>query len=165
MDSALNVHSVNAYEGSFAPCMEDAYNQQFHHDWGKHKGHANFGFKFEAPRSGCYMVEEHHPGSSWTCAQYLPRSTSLVIQHDDKRLPQSYFINQAENGGQWNEIGSIMLSPSAGTKFSMRNAPGEECAASTCFWVADAIRLTWTGEKCSSTNAPLQENKQVKDTQ
>merc|ERR1719272_2152816 len=78
----------------------------------------------------------------------MPRNAKLDIEQDQSHV-QSYSINQAENAAQWNEIGSLMFSSGSPSKLIMRNAPGEQCSEPPCFWVADAFRLTWAGEKCS----------------
>lgn len=153
MDKTLNLEMANVHEGSYAPCMKDAYKKQFHHDWGQNKGRAKFSFTFEPPRSGCYKIDEYHPGgpNNWECTRYMPRNAKLDIEQDQSQV-QSYIINQAENGAQWNAIGSQMFSSGKAAKLIMKNSPTEQCADSTCFWVADAFRLTWTGETCSATS-------------
>jgi hypothetical protein len=147
MDSTGILESSNSYEGSYQPCMKDAYNGQFHHDWGRNKGTASFSFTFEAPKSGCYSIEEYHPGSDWSCSRYLPTNAALEVQHSQGQN-QNYFVNQARNAAQWNEIGShIFLSGTPG-KLTMRSSSAEQCEDSHCFWVVDAFRLTWKGEEC-----------------
>jgi len=162
MDSTLNLQGVNAHEGSYAPCMKDAYKNQFHHDWGQNKGSAKFSFTFEPPQSGCYKIDEYHPGgkNNWACTQYMPRNAKLDIEQGQGQV-QSYTINQAENGAQWNAIGSQMFSAGKAAKLIMKNSPNEQCADSTCFWVADAFRLTWTGETCSSSSGMMKPKQSV----
>jgi hypothetical protein len=139
---------ANAYEGSYAACMKDSYKQQFHHDWARNKGSAHLTFKFMPPSSGCYTIEEYHPGSTYACSRYLPSNAFLEIEYQGGRKP--LFINQAVNGAQWNEIGSFMFSEGKEGRLTMRSSPEEKCA-DNCFWVADAFRLTWKGHQCTAS--------------
>jgi hypothetical protein len=102
MDTGSVYKSSYAFEGlGLSACMKDAYNGQFHHDWSRNKGKAQFTFKFEPPKDGCYMIEEYHPGSNDSCSQYLPSNARLEVGAC-KSKKTSFYINQAKNGGQWN---------------------------------------------------------------
>lgn len=164
MDKTLKTQSVFAQEGTYAACMKDAYNQQFHHDWATNKGSASFSFAFDAPRSGCYKLEEYHPGGDSQCSRYLPRNARLEVERNERPV-QTFSINQAENPAQWNEIGSLEFSAEIPAKLVMRNRHDEQCGVrdilskgcsgrrneESCFWVVDAFRLSWSGETCGST--------------
>lgn len=152
MDTSLGSEIVNAYEGTYWPCMADAYNKQFHHDWSENKGAASFKFNFFPPADGCYTLEEHHPGKSALCSQYLPRNARLDIDYC-KGKSSTIYINQAVQGGQWNEIGTFPLFKGYEGSLTMRNAVNEQCELQgNCFWVVDAFRLTWKGTECLPRN-------------
>mmetsp|Transcript_87915 Transcript_87915/g.243938 ORF Transcript_87915/g.243938 Transcript_87915/m.243938 type:complete len:534 (-) Transcript_87915:97-1698(-) len=151
MDMNVRTEAHNTYEGSYAPCLQDAYKEQFHHDWAKNKGDAYFSFSFDPPKSGCYAVEEHHPGSDPLCARYLPRNAHLEVNYC-KGKSATMAVNQAENGGQWNALGAFMFYQGMEGNFTMRNSPEEQCGLRPCFLVADAFRLTWLGEDCSDVS-------------
>jgi hypothetical protein len=175
MDTSLTTHGVNvdkAQRACMSPhscialqtnCMNSSYSKQFHHDGSKNKGGASFTFAFNAPKSGCYKVDEYHPSG---CSSYLPRNAKFDIERG--RCPaQSYVINQAKNGGQWNEVGMLEFVSGEGAKLVMRNSKDEQCglrdrlskkyglkdATDACFFVVDAFRLTWTADECVSFNA------------
>jgi hypothetical protein len=164
MDSTIT-QGVHAEEGSYTPCMKDAYKGQFHHDWAMNKGRASFTFSFQAPKSGCYRIDEYHPGQDPACSRYMPRNARLDFEINQV-LAETHYINQAEKSAQWNEVGSHMFSEGQAAKLVMRNSHEEKCLTPPCFWMADAFRLTWTGEVCSSQAAmePL-EKTQEKDSQ
>lgn len=148
MDSTVVSEMKNAHEGSYRPCMEDAHKGQFHHDWARNKGSASFTYKFMPQADGCYVIEEHHPGSSMACSQYLPRNARLDLDYC-RGKKDTLYINQAENGAQWNKIGEYMFYEGVEGRLTMRNAPEEKCATQgNCFWIADAFRLTWKSQKC-----------------
>jgi hypothetical protein len=150
MDSGAVASKQNAEPGSYEPCMKDAYQGQFHHDWGKNKGSANFVFRFDPPKDGCYKIEEHHPGNDAQCARYMPRNANIDVDYCRGRSTK-FSVNQAENGGQWNEIGWLPFYVGQEGRFTLRNHDQEMCDQQPCFWVADAFRVTWMGEKCHQT--------------
>mmetsp|Transcript_21340 Transcript_21340/g.45419 ORF Transcript_21340/g.45419 Transcript_21340/m.45419 type:complete len:548 (-) Transcript_21340:115-1758(-) len=153
MDTTIGSEMSMAYEGSFRPCQKDAYNQQFHHDWGNNKGMASFSFKFDPPKSGCYKIEEHHPGSDVSCSRYLPSNTRLDVAYCRGRST-TFYVNQAINGGQWTEVGSLPFFKGSVGRLTLKNSGSDQCTAQgqgeDCFWVADALRLTWTGSQCGA---------------
>lgn len=146
MDSSVVTEMTNAHEGSYQPCMVDAYGGQFHHDWARNKGSAMFSFAFDPPRSGCYRIEEHHPGSDWRCARYLPRNARVEVE-TGMNGSSMFQINQAERAAQWNEVGWLHFYEDVPSKLTMRNSFDEQCAEN-CFWVVDAFRLTWMAARC-----------------
>merc|ERR1719203_1956913 len=112
--------------------MEDAYRGQFHHDWADNKGDAHVAMTFDPPESGCYEIEEYHPGGNSVCAQYLPQNAQLDI-HYCKGLAKTFTINQAANPAQWNKIASLMFFKGHKGRLIMRNSGGERCGAIHCF--------------------------------
>eukprot|EP00933_Yihiella_yeosuensis_P052975 TRINITY_DN51125_c0_g1_i1.p1 TRINITY_DN51125_c0_g1~~TRINITY_DN51125_c0_g1_i1.p1 ORF type:complete len:459 (-),score=113.43 TRINITY_DN51125_c0_g1_i1:301-1677(-) len=156
MDGGAGITSANAFEGSYQPCMKDAYKGQFHHDWAKSKGSAHFSFTFEVPVSGCYKLEEYHPGASGNemCSRYLPTNTRLDVDWC-KGKSSTLFVNQAANGGQWNTIGEFPFFKGWPGKLKLSNSPKDNCYdRQSCFWVADAFRLTRVGSRCQSRPPP-----------
>jgi hypothetical protein len=144
--------------------MKDAYNGQFHHDWARNKGTADFTFEFEPPKDGCYIIEEHHPGKDAACSQYLPSNARLDVDYC-KGLKKMFYVDQATRGGQWNKIGSLPFYKGHKGRLTMRNSPDEKCDASQCFWIADAFRLTWTGPRCgvgTAAAAEVEDKEKVK---
>lgn len=149
MDSSLGISMKSAHEGSYQPCMEDAYNGQFHHDWATNKGSASFSITFDPPSSGCYKIEEYHPGSNPSCARYLPSNAILHVDYC-KGLSTSFSIDQSQNPAQWNEVGKLMFFKGSSGKLTMRNFNGEKCSAESCYWVVDAFRMTRVGNSCTA---------------
>mmetsp|Transcript_45196 Transcript_45196/g.79568 ORF Transcript_45196/g.79568 Transcript_45196/m.79568 type:complete len:524 (-) Transcript_45196:236-1807(-) len=139
----------NAHAGSYQPCMKDAYQGQFHHDWAKNKGTAHLSYHFDPPQDGCYLVEEYHPGSDETCARYLPSNTRMELDYC-RGLSRSFFIDQGRNGAQWNPVGKAPFFKGFKGTITMRNANGEQCRSPPCFWVADAFRLTRVEDSCTT---------------
>jgi len=152
MDHPHRIATTNTFEGNFQPCLKDAFKQQFHHDCGKNKGNAYFTFGFNLSESGCYKIEEYHPGSDIVCAKYLPRNARLDVDFC-KGLTTTFSINQAQHGAQWNEVGSLMFYEGYEGRITMRNSPDEQCSADDCFMVVDAFRLTRTGDHCAPKSA------------
>lgn len=149
-DSSVAPHKMtNAFAGSYEPCMKDAYKGQFHHDWSKNKGSATFSYRFEPPESGCYFIEEYHPGGDEMCARYLPSNAVLDINYCSSKQKR-FHIDQGSNGAQWNPVGKLPFDKGRSYDFTMRNHNAEQCRAPPCFWVADAFRLTLMGDRCSS---------------
>jgi len=146
MDSSVTTEMANAHRGSYQPCMADAYGGQFHHDWARNKGFAMLSFTFDPPRTGCYRIEEYHPGSDPNCARYLPRNARLEVETGINSSTM-YQINQAERGAQWNEVGLLGFDADIPGKLTMRSSINEQCAEA-CFWVVDAFRLTWVAAQC-----------------
>lgn len=157
---------TNAFEGSYTPCMQDAYKGQFHHDWAKNKGSASYTFKVNVPVSGCYKLEEYHPGKTFACNRYLPRNARLDVKYC-KGKSKTLFINQGVKAGQWNTIDSLKFYKGMEGELTMRSHADEKCTAGNCFWVVDAFRLTRTGDMCTGHDEPEPEPepKQVKATQ
>jgi hypothetical protein len=137
------------FEGSYEPCMADAYAGQFHHDWAKNKGNAHLTYHFDPPEDGCYKLEEYHPGGAGNtaCSMYLPSNAKLHVEYCVGQSA-SLRLNQAKRGAQWNEIGEFPFYKGHVGRFTMLSSPDEVCGASSCFWVADAVRLTRRGEAC-----------------
>lgn len=154
LDDMGSTNMMHALEGSYAPCMEDAYNGMFHHDGGINKGSTSLTFDFDPPQKGCYRIDEYHPGGDSYCARYLPRRVSLEVEYCQGKTTH-FAINQADRGGQWNEVGSLPFCPGHKGKLTLSNSPNEECDADNCFWVADAFRLTRTGKNCSAQETNL----------
>lgn len=154
MDKASVAGSNNAHEGSFQPCMKDAYAGRYHHDGAGNKGNAHLAFEFEPPKDGCYMIEEYHPGRDAACSWYLPSNARLDVDFCEG-LKKTFYVDQATRGGQWNKIGSLPFFQGHKGRLTMRNSPVEKCDASQCFWIADAFRLTWTGPKCGAMEGVL----------
>lgn len=151
----------NAFEGSYAPCMVDAWNGQFHHDWARNKGEASYSFKVNVPVSGCYKLEEYHPGGQYTCSRYLPRNARLDVKYGEGKSTTLY-VNQAVDGAKWNMVASFEFQKGIEGELLMRNHNAEQCAMSTCFWVVDAFRLTRTSEHCGESDPePEPEPKKV----
>jgi len=151
----------NAFEGSYAPCMVDAWNGQFHHDWARNKGEASYSFKVNVPVSGCYKLEEYHPGGQYTCSRYLPQNARLDVKYGEGKSTTLY-INQAKDGAKWNMVASFEFQNGIEGELLMRNHNAEQCAMSTCFWVVDAFRLTRTSEHCGESDPePEPEPKKV----
>jgi len=148
----LDRDMANAFEGSYQPCMRDAYNGQFHHDWARNKGNAHFSMSFDPPVTGCYKIEEYHPGSDYSCSRYLPRNAELNIDYC-QGMSKTLQINQAVQGAQWNEIDRLPFHKGHQGKFTMKNKQGEQCDTGSCFWVADAFRLTWVANECNTTDS------------
>jgi hypothetical protein len=121
----------------------------FHHDWAENKGSASYTFEVDVPVSGCYSLEEYHPGSDYTCSRYLPRNAKLDISSG--KLQKWTTINQAVNGAQWNNCNcDFYIEQGVTAELTMKNHPGEQCDTGNCFWVVDAFRLTWIGETCNA---------------
>lgn len=155
MDTATSGETANTFEGSYYPCLADAYGKQFHHDWAKNKGSARFTFNFDPPTDGCYKIEEFHPGNSELCNRYLPRNTHLRITYcSDSSAP--FFINQADRGGQWNVLGELPFLKGTKGYLTLLNSPEEQCWSPPCFWMADAFRLTRIAAQCQGQDAAIQ---------
>eukprot|EP00928_Gymnodinium_smaydae_P004551 TRINITY_DN11542_c0_g1_i1.p1 TRINITY_DN11542_c0_g1~~TRINITY_DN11542_c0_g1_i1.p1 ORF type:complete len:458 (+),score=67.73 TRINITY_DN11542_c0_g1_i1:93-1466(+) len=148
-DLTLERHTVNAHEGSFQPCMEDAYGGNFHHDWAGKKGEALFSMSFDPAESGCYALEERHPGRNPSCAKYLPRNAQLVVDYC-RGLSANLSVDQSTRGGQWNHVANFMFYKGSRGKITMRNSPDEDCNSQNCFWIVDAFRLTRLGASCAN---------------
>jgi len=146
----------NAFKGSYAPCLADAYQDQFAHDWADHKGLSSATFSFDPPQDGCYMVEEWHPGSDQACSRYLPSNTKLDIGYCLGKTSKAS-IDQSRNGGQWNTVGKWPFYKGHRGYFKLSNSDQESCATGSCFWVADAFRLTRLGSSCTDASAPVQD--------
>jgi len=152
MDTTINTDMMNANEGT-SKCTvvrelrKDAYKQQFHHDWARNKGRANFSFKFDPPLDGCYKIEEYHPGKETKWSRYLPRNARLDADYC-KGLFRTFYINQAVRASQWNEIGALMFYKGTQGRLMTRSSLEENCGARTCFWVVDAYRITRIGSQC-----------------
>jgi hypothetical protein len=56
--------------------------------------------------------------------------------------------------GDSGTIGSLPFKEGKKVKLTMSNSPDEKCDSSSCFWVADAFKLTWTGLQCSNEQLP-----------
>lgn len=147
IDHASVSETQNVFEGSYEPCMRDAYKKQFHHDWAKNKGAASYGFKFEVEKDGCYAVEEYHPGSAYECSRYLPRNARVELDYC-RGQSTTWYVNQEKKAAQWNEIGRLPFYKGEAAKITMRNSVHEQCSEPPCFMVMDAFRLTWKSEKC-----------------
>lgn len=157
MDAALNISSTNSFEGSFEPCLRDAYEGQFHHDWGINKGEASFTIGFQPPRSGCYAIQEHHPGSAPSCRRYLPQNVSLTVDYC-RGLSTTIYYDQSSSAtvGKWNTLGMWMFFEGWSGALTVRNHAHEVCLAGEgkCFMVVDAFRLTRVGDTCANATAP-----------
>jgi len=141
--------------------MGDAYNGQFHHDWARNKGSAAFTYKFMPPVDGCYSIEEYHPGKNPACSRYLPRNAQLDIDYC-KGKSAGLRINQAINGGQWNEIVSgLMFFKGIEGRLKMRSSAGEVCSDRNCFWVTDAFRLIYKGPTCRAVYAQARKDEAI----
>eukprot|EP00931_Biecheleriopsis_adriatica_P002081 TRINITY_DN10272_c0_g1_i1.p1 TRINITY_DN10272_c0_g1~~TRINITY_DN10272_c0_g1_i1.p1 ORF type:complete len:412 (+),score=80.37 TRINITY_DN10272_c0_g1_i1:88-1323(+) len=153
-DGTLTTESAHTSEGSYPPCMEDAYNGQFRHDWAKNKGQAFFEFKFEVSQDGCYSIEEYHPGgaNNTACSRYLPSNARLNIEWCKGRT-STLEVDQSRNGAQWNFIGIFPFYAGWTGSVKMSNSIGETCKTTNCFWVVDAFRFTRVATACS---APLE---------
>eukprot|EP00928_Gymnodinium_smaydae_P011189 TRINITY_DN14157_c0_g1_i2.p1 TRINITY_DN14157_c0_g1~~TRINITY_DN14157_c0_g1_i2.p1 ORF type:complete len:455 (-),score=107.24 TRINITY_DN14157_c0_g1_i2:297-1661(-) len=150
-DTTLERQMANAHEGSYQPCMEDAYGGNFHHDWARTKGQSEFSMTFDPPESGCYSIEERHPGSNPSCAHYLPRNAQLTVDYC-RGLSSNLVVDQSTRGGQWNHLANFMFYKGSKGKITMRNSPEEVCDADNCFWVVDAFRLTRLGSSCANVD-------------
>jgi len=139
---------ANVVPGSDPKCMKDAYLGQFHHDNTQNKGKAHVSYSFDPPKSGCYLLEEYHPGSDEMCARHQPSNAQLDVDYC-RGLQQTFHINQGRNGGQWNPVAKLMFYEGRMGKVTMRNAVGEQCRSPPCFFVTDAFRMTWTHDTCS----------------
>jgi len=149
MDDSGTTKPTNAFPGSYAPCMKDAYNGQFHHDWSKNKGQANVSFVFDPPSDGCWKIEEYHPGADPMCRQYMPRNALLNVGFC-KGLSQQFVLDQTQSPGQWNEVTRLPFYKGWKGKITVKNHKSEECdAAGHCFMMADAFRMTRVGDSCS----------------
>merc|ERR1711920_122337 len=96
------------YHGTYGPCLADAYDGMFHHDWGKLKGQMFGRYPFGPIASGgCYAVDEWHPGGVEACAFYLTRVPLKVIV--DQKLIAQFLIDQSTKGGRWNMLGQVEL--------------------------------------------------------
>jgi len=137
-----------AYEGSYAPCLEDAYQGQFVHDWGDNKGQASATFSFFPPQDGCYLVEEYHPGGDQACSRYLLKNAKLEVGWCKGRT-QQLTIDQSRNGGKWTAVGKWPFYKGTRGTFTLSNSAGDSCNAERCFWVADAFRVTRIGNTCN----------------
>jgi hypothetical protein len=157
MDAALSISSTSSFEGSFEPCLRDAYNGQYHHDSAKNKGEASFTIGFQPPRSGCYAIQEHHPGSAPNCRQHLPQNASLTVDYC-KGLNKTIYYDQSSSAtvGKWNTLGMWMFFEGWSGALTVRNHAHENCLAGEgrCFMVVDAFRLTWVGDTCADATAP-----------
>lgn len=147
---------TNAHKGSYAPCLKDAYKGQFVHDWARDKGMVSATYSFDPPKDGCYLVEEHHPGSDYQCSRYLPENAQLKVGFCRGKTAD-ISIDQSRNGGKWNTLGRWPFFKGNKGFFTMANSRQETCSASDCFWVADAFRVTWLGRDCSQpVHSPVQ---------
>eukprot|EP00928_Gymnodinium_smaydae_P026218 TRINITY_DN20656_c0_g1_i1.p1 TRINITY_DN20656_c0_g1~~TRINITY_DN20656_c0_g1_i1.p1 ORF type:complete len:539 (-),score=96.67 TRINITY_DN20656_c0_g1_i1:189-1805(-) len=146
-DTTVKRHVENAVEGTFAPCLEDAYDGNFYHDMAINKGKSVMSMSFDPPESGCYSIEERHPGNNPQCSRYLPRNAKLTVDYC-KGLTSNVIVDQSSRGGQWNHIGAFMFYKGSEGKITMSNSPSDECEAEHCFLVADAFRLRRLGDSC-----------------
>lgn len=157
MDAALSISSANTFEGSYEPCLSDAYNGQFHHDWAMNKGEASFTMGFQPPRSGCYAIQEHHPGSLAACRRYLPQNVNLTVDYC-KGLSTTIYYDQSSpaTAGKWNTLGMWMFFEGWSGALTVRSHATEVCSAGEgkCFMLVDAFRLTRVGDTCADATAP-----------
>eukprot|EP00746_Dinoflagellata_sp_MGD_P003283 gnl/MRDRNA2_/MRDRNA2_106379_c0_seq1.p1 gnl/MRDRNA2_/MRDRNA2_106379_c0~~gnl/MRDRNA2_/MRDRNA2_106379_c0_seq1.p1 ORF type:complete len:455 (-),score=106.52 gnl/MRDRNA2_/MRDRNA2_106379_c0_seq1:187-1551(-) len=147
LDSEVFSHA-RAHQGSYGPCLEDAYNGQFVHDWAREKGAVSATYSFNPPRDGCYLVEEHHPGNNQMCSRYLPKAAELHVAYCMGKTAD-VTIDQSRNGGTWNTIGKWPFFAGHKGSFTLSNSPQDSCSMGECFWVADAFRVTWVGPSCT----------------
>lgn len=150
-DTDGQVHGI-WHPGTFEPCLADAYNAMFHHDWGQEKGHLFGKYRFGPLPSGCYAVDEWHPGGDKSCSFYL---TQVPIEVIIAGVQVARFsVDQSTRGGRWNLLGRVDLSAaSVGELRTSNNGTAIGCQAARvgagmCFWVADAFRLQRVGDHC-----------------
>jgi len=148
MDQTLTTTSKNTYEGTFEPCMRDAFGGQFHHDWSRNKGDAYFKFTFEVPQNGCYSLEEHHPGADAACSRYLPSNARLDIDWC-KGGKTTMYMDQSTKGGQWNYLGIFPFYVGWEGHLNVSTSADEKCSTGNCFMMVDAFRLTRVADYCS----------------
>lgn len=149
-----SITATNAHEGTYAPCLKDAYKGQFTHDWATNKGRSSATFSFDPPKDGCWMVEEYHPGGEEACSRYLPQATQLEIGYCNN-MTDFATIDQSRNGGKWNVVGQWKFYKGKKGYFKLANSEKDSCSEDQCFWVADAFRVTWVSDFCE-TKTPFQ---------
>jgi hypothetical protein len=147
LDSEEVFSNTRAHQGSYAPCLQDAYKGQFVHDWARDKGQVSATYSFDPPKDGCYLVEEHHPGRDYACSRYLPQAAKLEVGYCMGKTSQ-LSIDQSRNGGKWNPVGRWPFFKGHKGSFKMSNSQEDSCSTGNCFWVADAFRVTWIGRTC-----------------
>jgi hypothetical protein len=141
-------------EGWYAPCG-DAYGGpvRYHHDGAADKGAVSADYFAAGLRPGCWQLEEHHPGANPLCARYLPAEVPLTV-HAGLAV-HAAAVDQSVGGGRWNQVGRYQLD-GGHARLSLSNAgTASNCAAGSCYWVADAFRLSWHGETCGAAPVRL----------
>lgn len=163
-DFAGAAQSTTWAEGWYTPCG-DAYGGHqpvdFHHDNADNKGLVSADYYAQGLTPGCWLVEEHHPGRNPLCARFLPTTAPLTIYGGDGGATATATVNQAVNGGQWNPVGRYMLAGHAHLQLSNRGST--ECAAGrdSCYWIADAFRLSWHGPVCDAPASQCEQEANV----
>lgn len=145
-----------SYDGTYQPCLDDAYKGQFVHDNAENKGLALATFSFVPKQDGCYVVEEYHPGGAESCSKYLTRAAKLEVGWCAGKST-TVSIDQSRNGGKWNIVGRWPFFKGWRGYFKLSNSEQDSCAMGNCFWVADAFRVTWTGAYCNGLWGPAAE--------
>lgn len=154
----------NSHAGTYTPCLKDAYNGQFVHDWARNKGLASGTFSLDPQKDGCYLVEEYHPGGDDACSRYLPKNAKLQIGYCNNKT-EEVSVDQSRNGGQWNIVGKWPFYNGMNGHIKLLNSVQDSCSMDLCFWVADAFRVTWIGDDCktASLNPMLEAEQEEKE--
>jgi len=112
-------------------------------------------YEINVEESGCYAVEEYHPvvnNLSAACGSFSATTVPVQINYCKGQVAWKS-VDQAVNGGQWNQIarvpfysghvGSIKLTRGDDSAIETHTCPG-----GSCFWMADAFRVRRLAETC-----------------
>ena len=75
----------------------------FHHDNGRDKGSVFAFYRPTIPASGCWSIEEFHPGGSIVCSRHL--SSTVPVDISTSFGVRRVFVDQSSRGNQWNHLG------------------------------------------------------------
>lgn len=140
-------------QGDLKACLEDAHKGSYHDDMASQmlfhgdRGHASGVYRFDPPKDGCYVVEEHHPGQNALCSQRLPTNARIDVDYCKGKSAYSY-VDQSLRGGQWNIIGALPFFVGWEGRIKVsNNGTSSTCQqGSDCLWVADAFKVTWVSD-------------------
>jgi len=134
-------------------CEGGGYAGGFHHNGAITTASEFAAWDFNVNKSGCYLIEEHHPSASCT-GQALEDRVPVRISYC-KGQTGWVGVNQSEGGGRWNRVGLLPFSVDWPGRIAISGAglPHSACPGGGCLWVADAFRLTYVAQTCHEAEA------------
>jgi len=127
-----------------AQCPATA-RRTFHHDALQKGRRAQATFHFDAPRDGCYIIEEMHPQLEQCKAS---ASTNVDVSFCKGRKARG-IVDQTSNGGQWTFLAALPFFAGHPGNVTLNNE-GTEPGTLTVF---DQVRFTWSGKSCSQVES------------